>query len=225
MFSVQTTVRNLGRMALNLIVPAQCPVCLDDLALNSTPNICSKCWPDLPRWDQTTPPPPGLPPKVDFFTAPFLYEEPISELIQKLKYADEPRLAEVLSKFFIPLIPADADVLIPVPLFPKRFRQRAYNQAGELLKFLIKNSEYSADFYELNRIKWAQSQVGQNAATRRRQMSGAFAAKGKYAGKHVVLIDDVWTTGATTNACAMALKKTGVKKVSVVTLAYVAPHK
>jgi predicted amidophosphoribosyltransferase len=59
---------------------------------------------------------------VDAFHAPFLYDEPVSALIHKLKYADQPRLADVLSRFLSAHIPPDADVLVPVPLHAKRFR-------------------------------------------------------------------------------------------------------
>lgn len=115
-----------------------------------------------------------------------------------------------------------ADYLIPVPLHPARLRARRYNQSA-LLCAAIDKRRFDPDI--LLRRKNTASQGGQTVSGRRRNVSGAFAvrpgAKDRLRGKNVVLIDDVFTTGATLEACARALRKGGAKSIDAITLARV----
>lgn len=115
-----------------------------------------------------------------------------------------------------------ANYIIPVPLHPSRLRARRYNQSALLCRAIDKR-RFDPDI--LMRVKKTDTQGGKLAAQRRRNVSGAFAvragASARVKGKHVVLIDDVFTTGATLESCARALRKGGAKTVDAITLARV----
>ena len=117
-----------------------------------------------------------------------------------------------------------ADFLIPVPLHPTRLIKRRYNQAALLARALAKitPAEFAPDI--LFRTKRTQSQGGFNARARIENVRGAFSVKqeDRIKGRHLVLIDDVYTTGATLEACAKRLKRAGAAKVDGICLARVA---
>ena len=119
---------------------------------------------------------------------------------------------------------AQADLLIPVPLHPTRLIKRRYNQATLLARALAKitPAEFAPDV--LFRIKRTQSQGGFNARARIENVRGAFSVKqaARIEGRNVVLIDDVYTTGATLEACARILKQAGAAQVDGICLARVA---
>lgn len=114
-------------------------------------------------------------------------------------------------------------MLIPVPLHPSRLIKRRFNQSGLLARKLSRlvPARFEPDI--LFRIRATESQGAQSAKGRVRNVRGAFQVPDKQKpaleGKHVVLIDDVMTTGATLNACARTLKKAGASYIDVVTLA------
>lgn len=115
-----------------------------------------------------------------------------------------------------------ADAIIPVPLHPARLRTRRYNQSAILAR-AIDRRRFDPDV--LMRIKNTQTQGGKSNSGRRRNVSGAFkvraGAKARLKGARVVLIDDVFTTGATLESCARTLKAGGAKSVDAITLARV----
>ena len=119
---------------------------------------------------------------------------------------------------------AQADLLIPVPLHPTRLIKRRYNQATLLARALSKitPAEFAPDV--LFRTKRTQSQGGFNAQARIENVRGAFSVKqaARIQGRNVVLIDDVYTTGATLEACARILKQAGAAQVDGICLARVA---
>ncbi|HVY02299.1 MAG TPA: ComF family protein [Caulobacterales bacterium] len=118
-----------------------------------------------------------------------------------------------------------ADVLIPTPLHWTRLVGRRFNQAAWLAQALGGLCAKPVDLFALRRVKRRRSQAGLNAGQRRRNVTGAFAAAksggSRLNGKNVVLVDDVFTTGATAEACARALKRAGARRVDVLTLARV----
>lgn len=112
------------------------------------------------------------------------------------------------------------DVLVPVPLHSRRHRERGYNQSAILAEQLGRLAGVSCDTATLQRIRYTQPQVGLDAQRRRENVAGAFAcADDSFAGKRVLLIDDVFTTGSTLRACGEALKASGARSVSALTLA------
>ncbi len=114
-----------------------------------------------------------------------------------------------------------ADMLIPVPLHQKRLRQRRFNQAALLARSIsgLNGIPYQTEL--LRRTKNTPSQGGQTFSGRRRNVSGAFSVSPEHGdllkGKHVVLIDDVFTTGSTLSACAKTLKRAGAIRVDALT--------
>ncbi|HXV73395.1 MAG TPA: phosphoribosyltransferase family protein, partial [Sphingomonadales bacterium] len=117
---------------------------------------------------------------------------------------------------------AGADVLVPVPLHPRRLFARRFNQAAHLARALGTRAGLPVDLFSFRRVKNTPTQGRKNAMRRAENVRGAFAADGQvFKGKTVVVVDDVFTTGATAEQCARALKKAGAKAVHVLTLARV----
>ena len=118
-----------------------------------------------------------------------------------------------------------ADLLVPVPLHYTRLAQRGYNQAGWLAQSLARRANIPVSVDALKRTKATPSQGGLSASARRRNVAGAFDLRpgrvGRVAGKRIVLVDDVLTTGATLSGCTRALKKGGAARVDVLVLARV----
>ena len=157
-------------------------------------------------------------PHFDRAIIPFKYRAPVSDKIQTLKYNRQLRHADALGAMICQRARYDAhpppQVLIPVPLHAKRLRQRGFNQALEIARRVGAQLGIDIDYSTLTRVKNTRPQTGLGELMRRRNVSGAFhAASTNYA--HIALIDDVVTSGSTVNAAARALKRAGVKSVSV----------
>jgi ComF family protein len=118
----------------------------------------------------------------------------------------------------------DGVLLVPVPLHPRRRRERGYNQSELLALELAKRTGLEVAAPALVRRKDTAPQTGLKAASRRANVAGAFAVRkqAKVVGRTVVLVDDVFTTGATARACALALHQAGVRSVRLITAAHVA---
>jgi ComF family protein len=107
------------------------------------------------------------------------------------------------------------DLVIPIPLHPEREKERGYNQAALLSRGICRQLELESDEAALRRIRHTRPQVGLDRAQRRENVRGAFAAKkARVSGKHLLLVDDVCTTGATLGAAAEALLDRGANSVS-----------
>jgi ComF family protein len=115
----------------------------------------------------------------------------------------------------------DLDVIIPVPLHPSRQRQRGFNQSKILAHELARLKKIDIKSRILIKIKNRPPQTSLDAKTRRRNLVGAFKVKNKSSikGKMVLLVDDIFTTGATLAECSKTLLKAGAKSVSALTLA------
>ncbi len=152
-----------------------------------------------------------------------LYQSPLSDAIIQLKYDARGGFGDRLAFHLIAFLQQvgwQIDRILPVPLGEHRLRERGYNQADLLARPL---SRYYSIRYlpqALQRTKETASQVGLSAGARQQNVSGAFQANEKLiAGCNVLLVDDVFTTGATLNACARALREGGAGKVYGLTLA------
>ncbi len=123
-------------------------------------------------------------------------------------------MAEMLVSY-LAVNPLPGDILVPVPLHRKRLRERGYNQSGLLAKHLGELTLMPVIEDCLIRNSYALPQARTQALTeRRRNVSGAFSCRdGRLAGKRVILIDDVATSGATMDACAAAMKSAGAVSV------------
>lgn len=155
--------------------------------------------------------------------AALVYDENSSPLILALKYADKTELVPVLARWIcLAAKDVNADLVVPVPLFSGRLRQRKYNQAA-LLAINIAKAKKVKYMPLLKRNKNTGSQGGLSRYKRKQNVKGAFsvAKNCEVKGKTVIIVDDVMTTGATMNECAKTLKKVGASKVIAVTLAVV----
>ena len=116
----------------------------------------------------------------------------------------------------------DTDILVPVPLAKTRLWSRRFNQSALLARAIARNRNAPDNPFALDRIRRTVSQVGLSTEQRKQNVAGAFRVPEKQhasvAGRNVLLIDDVITTGATANACARALKAAGAARVDVLAL-------
>lgn len=151
------------------------------------------------------------------------YDGAVSAAIKALKYDRQTRLAEPLG-----LLLANAlrdtgwqvDIVVPIPLHPARNLKRGYNQAKLVSLQAAQALALPVDCAAVNRVRDTPSQVNLNAQERRANMQGAFEAQAQVvAGKSVLVVDDVLTTGATLSACAAALRLAGAARVYGATVA------
>ncbi len=165
---------------------------------------------------------------IDRARAACFYDDHSRDLILKLKHADRtdlaPLFARWLSRAAVELLD-EADMLCPVPLHPRRLLARRYNQAAEIARPLARLSGVAYRPDALVRRRSTTTQGGKSGRGRRENVKGAFVVPPRntlqVAGKHVLLIDDVLTTGATAEACAKALKAAGAVAVDLAVVAKV----
>lgn len=156
-----------------------------------------------------------------------LHTSPLREWIHLLKYEDRPDLAPDLARYLAAALSLPdwggvrdrIDAVVPVPLHAQRRRERGYNQSELLAAALCRRSGLVLAPALLERQKETRSQVGLGALERQANVADAFTALSAAAGRHVLLIDDVYTTGATLRACAQALHEAGASQVLALTLA------
>lgn len=146
------------------------------------------------------------------------FEEPIQSLIHKFKYENTFALGSVLAGLMVQAWPAwqkPINLIIPIPLHQKRQRDRGYNQSEILARHLARQVHIPLDTHALQRVRYTQPQVHLSAAERQTNVAGAFTVQGSnFAGQHILLVDDVFTTGATLSAAAIALQNAGAAAVS-----------
>ncbi len=155
---------------------------------------------------------------------PFRYAHPLDLLEARFKFRGDLAAGRVLAGLMIERAAVDApplpEAIIVVPLHTARLRERGYNQAVELAKPLARAMGIPIDGDLLWRTRPTPAQTGLDAASRRRNLRGAFAVSAKRAPPaHVALFDDVMTTGATLRECARTLRRAGVARVDVWALA------
>jgi len=143
-------------------------------------------------------------------------------LIHLFKYGRVQTLSKPLGRLLGQALPRDSayDAIVPMPLHWRKRWQRGFNQAALLAREISKRTHIPVE-NALRRVRNTAAQAGLTNAKRRKNVSGAFRAKknAKLAGKRVLLIDDVMTTGATAATCARALKLAGAAEVTLLTLA------
>ena len=152
----------------------------------------------------------------------------VQQIIHHLKYGNQPELGVKLGQLLgerLLLSPyyQDIDLLIPVPLHKKRERQRGYNQSASIAEGIAQVLQLPVSNTNLLRKTSTDSQTRKGRSLRFENMSKAFEVSNAAVlkGKHILLVDDVLTTGATLEACGLELLKCGVYRVSFATLAFV----
>ncbi len=201
---------------------AICPDCSAELVLNI--RACSRC--ALPVSIQQ---PDALcgdclqqSPANDRAWSPFLYAQPLEWMIQQLKFSSRLSFATTLAQLAIPYLPQikhKPDCIIPVPLHPKRLRSRGFNQALALALPIARALQVPVDTHSCRRLIHTSAQSGLDAKQRRKNIRHAFAFDNARAYEYVVLFDDVITTGSTMTELAKLLKREGVQRVDVWSLA------
>lgn len=232
--------------ALDLVFPAQCPVCGETLAEGRRDPLCGVCWAAIPRvtppWcERCGRPFPGLtpapgtvtscgpcraePPAWDWARAGAEYEGVVRQAIHAFKFEGRRALARPLAAL-VPGPPegwvgGGVEALVPVPLAPSRQRERGFNQAVLLAERLAAGRGVPVRSGWLRRVRATGPQTDLGAAERHANVRGVFEATAAVAGRHVVVVDDVLTTGATAAECVRALRRVGAARVGVLTVARV----
>jgi ComF family protein len=159
------------------------------------------------------------------------YDRGLRELIHLLKYNMVRPAANVLGRMLAealvglePEFRADSVLVVPVPLYKGKQRQRGFNQAELIARSALKIHRDERLLFVtdiLRRTRATQSQIGLTSHQRRENMRGAFAVQSavEVTGREIVLVDDVYTTGTTATECARVLRKAGAAKVWVATVA------
>jgi ComF family protein len=161
------------------------------------------------------------PPAFDGVQAGGLFGGPLADAIHALKYGDRPALARPLGRWLAArVVLPSAALVVAVPLGRKRRLRRGYDQAGRLAEQLARAAGAPRLTGALRRVRETPPQVGRSRAARAANVAGAFTADpARVAGRELVLVDDVVTTGATADAAARALLAAGAARVTVVALA------
>ena len=238
-----------GRVAgwtAGVLFPPACAGCRRQVAEPGT--LCGECWPKLRFLEKPWCPVMGTPFSHDmgegFLSAeaianppPFqraraavVYSGVARQMAQTLKYNDGTGLAPWMARWMMragaELIP-DADVIVPVPLHWRRFLWRRFNQSAELARAVASASGKPFEPLAVTRVKGTRQQVGLGIGAREDNVRGAFRVLPEQdilvRGRRVLVIDDVYTTGATASAVARALKRSGAAGVDVLTFARVLP--
>lgn len=162
------------------------------------------------------------PPPQDMTRALFRYAFPLDALIQRFKFQRDHAAGRVLGNLFAHGLHSTRDpapVLVPVPLHERRLRERGYNQAELLARDLAVKGRYALRTDIVRRARETAVQSGMNARARRRNVRNAFALTSRDIPAHVAIIDDVITTGSTTQELARLFRRAGAERVDVWTLA------
>lgn len=182
-----------------------CAACCRPFEVDRGDSLCGACLAD--------------PPVHDGVRAAVAYGDVARTVVLKLKYGRRLAYADTLAGLMARLMPEDADVLIPVPLHRWRLWSRGFNQAQLIAQGLARRVDVPAALDLLVRSRGGGSLRGRGRKARAKSVKGAFAltphAAGALAGRHVVLVDDVHTSGATAAACARILKRGGADRVTL----------
>ncbi|ACG71489.1 phosphoribosyltransferase [Anaeromyxobacter sp. K] len=219
------------RALLDLVYPPRCAACGEPVTEEPFCDVCAGALePVPPGCDRCGAPGPGpacgaclaAPPAFDAVRAGGLFGGPLADAVHALKYGGRPDLARPLGAWLaarISLPPGAA--VVSVPLGRARRIERGYDQAALLADALARAAGARGRRLRgaLRRARETAPQVGLGRAERARNVEGAFLAGPAVAGRDLVLVDDVVTTGATADAAARALRAAGARSVTVVALA------
>ncbi len=237
-----TTIHGITRLTLDVLFPPACPSC--HAPVETMHNLCSECFAKLRMISQPMCGCCGIPFVVaidsdlhcpECLDAPtaftrarsvMVYDGVSAPLISALKFHDQwaglTRYSAMLCAAGAELL-ATADIIAPVPLHWRRLWWRKYNQSALLAYGVSRRANLSCIPDLLYRTRYTKPQMRLKRSERLKNVKGVFAVTEKYAAlvanKHILLVDDVITTGSTVESCATVLKKAGAREISVLTLA------
>jgi ComF family protein len=165
------------------------------------------------------------PPRIARTRAAVAYDDLSRGLAIRLKYGRKVAIARTMARYMAPLVRnGDGErILVPVPLHRTRLWSRGFNQSVLVARELSRRLRIAADPFVLRRVKRTPPLKGMSPLQRRKAVAGAFKVNDRtaIAGKIVVLVDDVLTTGSTAEACARTLRRAGAARVELVSWARV----
>jgi len=237
-------IRQWVNSGLGFVYPEICQICLKEPAKKAEGFVCAQCWQSVrfirPPFCERC----GLPyegeisssfectncreMQLEFRSArsAVVASEFVRNIIHRYKYRGdrwfEPFLADLLVREAVPVLaPQKWDMIVPVPLHPTKLRERQFNQAERLGACLSEASRIPLNNRVLRRVEFTETQTKLDRRQRAANMRKAFALRpnATVKGSRVVLVDDVFTTGATTSACAKVLIAAGAADVCVWTVA------
>ncbi|OAF11467.1 competence protein ComF [Bradyrhizobium centrolobii] len=232
-----------ARLALDIALPTLCVSCREPV---DGEGVCAACWarlsfiapPYCPRLGIPFVYDPGpdmlsmeaiaSPPAYQRARAAVRYDDVARTLVHALKYQDRTDLAPAMGRWMARAgseLLTDADMLVPVPLHWRRAWRRRYNQSGALARIIARQSGVKIRGDVLRRVRATEQQIGLSRAQRATNVQGAFQVsadlQSEVQGRHIVLIDDVLTSGATADACARALLRAKAAQVDLLVFARV----
>lgn len=197
---------------IRFITSPICPCCGIPLVAGEDDHLCADCLVARPPYETAR--------------AVARYESVMLEAIHSFKYAGKTAAGEALGKMMAAyeypgFCITDYSLIIPVPLHPRRLRERGFNQAVILAREVAKRFPIELDFLTLKRKALTETQVSLGRQQRRENVRGAFGVdrRQKIERQRILLVDDVYTTGSTVRECAQVLKQNGAAEVAVLTLA------
>jgi ComF family protein len=174
-----------------------CPICAQ---LTAQGEICGSCLKNPPLFSRTI--------------AAFSYQFPLDQLIQSLKYHEQLVLAHRFAEKLGQRIRILPDLIIPMPLHPEKLKSRGFNQAQLIAEPIAKSLNIPLLSRACHRLRDTPTQTSLPWKDRNKNVQGAFSCEMNLSGKHVALVDDVFTTGASLNALAGAIQKQGASEIS-----------
>lgn len=232
-----------GAVVLDTLYPPHCLACRS--AVHGPRGLCATCWAGMRLIERPycerlgtpfgqdlgtgllSPDAIARPPAYGRARAVACFDDgPVRTLVHQLKYGDRPDYARPLGTWMARAghdLIAEADVLVPVPLHPRRLWQRRYNQAALLAQAIGKAANKRVELQALQRVKPTKSQVGMTRSERATNIQGAFRVSQSASLRdcRVLLVDDVLTTGATANAASRVLLRGGAASVDLLVFAQV----
>lgn len=225
---------SIARILLDFVLPPRCAGC--GTIIDQLHSFCPECWKQIIFLGNSGCLTCGRPlaatdaeccgaclarpPRIARTRAAVAYDDMSRLLAIRLKYGRKVALARTMARFMAPLVEAGEGgepLLVPVPLHRRRLWQRGFNQSALIAGDLSRRLNLKNDPMVLTRIRSTPPLKGLNQKQRRRTVAGAFAVtdKAAIAGKRIILVDDVLTTGSTAEACARTLRQAGAERVEL----------
>lgn len=217
-----------------LVYPRSC-LCCGEIMQQHEEHICNYCYLSLPRsqfhLQENNPVEKLFYGRVPVFAAASYYlfnkQSGIQKLLHDIKYKGNRRLAQAIGRWYGAELKAserfgDIDCIVPVPLHAKKLKQRGYNQSEVFAKGLGEAMKSEVNVTDLQRRQYTTTQTKKSKFERWENVEDTFELAGNHnlAGRHVLLVDDVITTGATIEACAAELQKAEGIQISLASIAF-----